>query len=531
MLAWIKPNLGKNQIKRLGAVLRVLRHYCTNATVHGLRYVVDPHLHGIERFLWFFIFATHAILAATAMLYLTQRVQEAPTSIGIESMHHRISSVPFPSVTLCPNDRVDWTKLLELEKLIFPNNTDRRTLKTFRDVMLQLSVISFGDFQLFDFLKRRRLDGLTDVNVTDVLLRVGPSCSQLFVRCWWRNSFRDCCEIFELQKTEYGFCYSFNSQLAETVNQRKYHGYREHRPRRATSYGAWSGLRVTARMANVTKPPDSHESDGILFMLDDPRVWPNNGRVIPANSLTTVSFDCISGFATQSILELDESRAPCRHKPEMLYAQETCISFCKQKHTIEHCGCNPSFMFPAGSTRECNVSDFICLADHNDLYRDNILTEEEEAFEKDPVICNCPPGCDYNIYTPHLSAVRLYQSADITVDVHFSSQTNFRYKMDLVYTRINFLVSFGGIIGLFLGGSLLSAIELVYYLAVMVFRYLASCRPEAHPRAGRKIVNSGGPPTTLLALPIQDYGPVKPRPKRIPILVNYAAAKSNLNRY
>ncbi|XP_076649232.1 pickpocket protein 19-like [Halictus rubicundus] len=457
------------------------------------------------------------------------RFQEAPTSIGIDSMHHRISSVPFPSVTLCPNDRVDWNKLVELEKLIFPNNTDHQTLKTFRDVMVQLSVISFGDFQVFEFLKLRRLDGLTELNVTDVLLRVVPSCSQLLVHCWWRNSFRDCCEIFELQKTEYGFCYSFNSQLAETVNRRKYHGYHEQRPRRATSYGAWSGLRVTARMANVTKPPDSRESDGILFMLDDPRVWPNNGRVIPTNSLTTISFDCISGFATQSILDLDESRAPCRHKPEMLYAQDTCISFCKQNHTIEQCGCNPSFMFPATSSRECNISDFLCLSDHNDLYRDNVFTEEEEADDKDAVVCNCPPGCDYNIYTPHLAAVRMYQSLDITLDVHFSSQTNFRYKMDLVYTRLNFLVSFGGIIGLFLGGSLISAIELLYYLTVMVFSYLASCRPDEHARSRRKKLCD--PPPSLFALPIPDYGPVKPRPRRLPILVNYAPVKSNLNRY
>lgn len=89
-----------------------------------------------------------------------------------------------------------------------------------------------------------------------------------------------------------------------------------------------------------------------MFMLDDPRVWPNNGRVIPMKSLTTISFDCISGFATRAVLDLDESRAPCRHRPENVYTQETCISFCKLNHTIKHCGCNPSFMFPASRSTD-----------------------------------------------------------------------------------------------------------------------------------------------------------------------------------
>lgn len=74
---------------------------------------------------------------------------------------------------------------------------------------------------------------------------------------------RDCCEIFELHKTEYGFCYSFNSQMAEATARRKYRRHSEKRPRSATSYGAWSGVRVTARLSNVTKPPYSGEWSAI----------------------------------------------------------------------------------------------------------------------------------------------------------------------------------------------------------------------------------------------------------------------------
>lgn len=80
-----------------------------------------------------------------------------------------------------------------------------------------------------------------------------PRCDDLLSECWWRNSDRNCCEIFEVQKTEYGFCYSFNSELSETYKPDPF----DSRPRRASGYGDWSGVRVTIHLGNITKPPDS----------------------------------------------------------------------------------------------------------------------------------------------------------------------------------------------------------------------------------------------------------------------------------
>lgn len=37
-------------------------------------------------------------------------------------------------------------------------------------------------------------------------------CDDIFhEKCWWRNKFIDCCDIFSVQLSEYGICYSFNS--------------------------------------------------------------------------------------------------------------------------------------------------------------------------------------------------------------------------------------------------------------------------------------------------------------------------------
>lgn len=94
--------------------------------------------------------------------------------------------------------------------------------------------------------------------MTQVLREVMPRCDELLSTCWWRNADRNCCEIFEVQRTEYGFCYSFNSEMAEpyaaSADARL---GAESRPRKASGYGEWTGVKVTVHLGNVRKPPDS----------------------------------------------------------------------------------------------------------------------------------------------------------------------------------------------------------------------------------------------------------------------------------
>ncbi|KAL6256269.1 hypothetical protein P5V15_012385 [Pogonomyrmex californicus] len=439
----------RNQGKRFNIITQALNYFCSRTTLHGLRYVVDTDLHIIVRFLWLILFILSSTVASNVIYSLALRFQAAPTSIGIESMHYETSNLPFPSVTLCPNDRVDWNRALKLEPRIFRNGTDKKSFDTFREILGKLSVMSFGDFDDLDFLKNRSLHSLADINVTYVLREVMPRCDQLLSECWWRNETRDCCEIFQVQKTEYGFCYSFNSELAETPPTNP----AEARPRKATGYGDWSGVKVTIHLGNITKPPNSVEISGVIVIVNGPHVWPNSGTMIATGSRASMALECISGYATQRVLELDNDKQPCLYDDIGVYNQETCLSLCKRYWVAKYCDCNLSFLFPADdSFRECTIEDFICL--------------------------------------------------------------------------INYNVSFGGIIGLFLGGSLLSAVELVYYLFVAMFSSLRlryRTKEEPRIRSSATLVHT--------VLPILDYSPLKPRARKIPIFANYGLAESNSNRY
>lgn len=52
------------------------------------------------------------------------------------------------------------------------------------------------------------------------------------------------------------------------------------------------------------------------------------------------------------------------------------------------------------------------------------------------------------------------------INIEFLTWPIIRYKREVLFGWVDLLVSFGGIAGLFLGFSLLSGIEIIYYFTV-----------------------------------------------------------------
>lgn len=69
------------------------------------------------------------------------------------------------------------------------------------------------------------------------------------------------------------------------------------------------------------------------------------------------------------------------------------------------------------------------------------------------------------------------------VKIEFLTWPIIRYKREVLFGWVDLLVSFGGIAGLFLGFSLLSGIEIIYYFTVragcMMYKNRVSLRDDA----------------------------------------------------
>lgn len=53
--------------------------------------------------------------------------------------------------------------------------------------------------------------------IKQCIIQVMRPCDDVFLPegCWWNFKQVNCCEIFELQRTEFGLCHSFNSDFSE----------------------------------------------------------------------------------------------------------------------------------------------------------------------------------------------------------------------------------------------------------------------------------------------------------------------------
>lgn len=164
---------------------------------------------------------------------LTELYNSARVHTTIEDSMQPIFFVPFPSVGLCPRSRINWPRLLkETPEEFLGSDASAEKKELFRSFFAAASGVHLRDMHtLGSFFENssiagqiRQLDGL---DVVKVLEAMNLNCNDFFKSCTWRGKQHNCCEIFELQRTEYGFCWVFNSAVSAEMQQRQVSGTQE----------------------------------------------------------------------------------------------------------------------------------------------------------------------------------------------------------------------------------------------------------------------------------------------------------------
>jgi hypothetical protein len=148
------------------------------------------------------------------------------------------------------------------------------------------------------------------------------------------------------------------------------------------------------------------------------------------------------------------------------YMRNNCRFECLANKTVAVCGCAQFFMVRDITQRICDVNDMKCYK-----------KAEEELSENS---CDCLLGCgeieykteqtqndfsQYRIDRLNKLEPRAFTSI---MEVYFISSQFFPFILQQQLTVIDFLSYCGGSLGLFLGFSLISAIEIVYYFTLRV---------------------------------------------------------------
>lgn len=104
----------------------------------------------------------------------------------------------------------------------------------------------------------------------------------------------------------------------------------------------------------------------------------------------------------------------------------------------------------------------------------NILKDPTEENALHVKKCNCLPDCNYVDYDLEIVQEKLissnqkYIASNISVSIYFADEEFIGYKRSESYGTVSLLSNIGGILGLFLGVSMLSIVEALYFVSLRV---------------------------------------------------------------
>jgi acid-sensing ion channel, other len=150
-------------------------------------------------------------------------------------------------------------------------------------------------------------------------------------------------------------------------------------------------------------------------------------------------------------------------------------------------GSTQFFLFPANffsghkGVRICALSDIECTANSVIILRNQIVDQERDKGGYDTSYCNCWPACTTISYEVETNQVSLSQDSTkvlnetddendevllTRVSFLFKEAQFFASKRSELFGQTDFFANCGGLLGLFMGVSLLSIVEIVYFFSI-----------------------------------------------------------------
>ncbi|EDW02982.1 pickpocket protein 19 [Drosophila grimshawi] len=472
-------------LRRLGAAAWQLAvTFGKRTTIHGLDKLLAARASRWERFVWLCTFVCAFLGAVYVCLILSQRFSDGKFQTVVDSTRYPVYRIPFPVITICNHNRLNWQRLDRAKSRFMANVSDAVQLKLFERIVSSYDDMSFGHFESFGQLRTEPTHQLSHINFSLVIDFMSWTCDELLTDCKWRHFPYNCCEIFSMRRSKNGLCWAFNS--LETVEGKRMQLLDPLWPWRTGSAGPMSALFVRVLIQPDKHWPGRRNEKGIDVMVTEQYVWHKDPFSIPADTKVDIELDPTIYFYDNDTRSVSSDQRQCVFDDEhnsrdfkslvgYIYMIENCQSECHQEYLMRYCNCTMDLLFPPGQFRSCRSQDLYCLAQHNDrlLYyhqpgEDRLVRNNYEGME-----CKCFRNC-YSLN--YINSVRpsflppevVGNSSYVDLDVHFRFETMMVYRTSLVFGWVDLMVSFGGIAGLFLGCSLISGMELAYFVCVEV---------------------------------------------------------------
>jgi acid-sensing ion channel, other len=160
---------------------------------------------------------------------------------------------------------------------------------------------------------------------------------------------------------------------------------------------------------------------------------------------------------------------------------------CRSAIINQFCGCVPYNLPNNGSFTKCKVADLKCVRTNSIRFAGSSFKLNNDSSENSRNLrakCQCLPDCTFYTYPSEISTGELIRdfsfnslsffkdtnlTDEILIHVFFIDLIATHYRKDMYQNWLGVLAAFGGLLGLFLGFSLVTGFELVYFFTIRTF--------------------------------------------------------------
>lgn len=465
-------------------------------------------------------FMLYFLILNSNLIYLCNYQQNTPVIVTFSEKSTYVYEIPFPTVTICTDIKIRrtnfdythvWQQLNDKNKYKkFPNVSDVEKLYVLQPLCNDAPKY-LDEYVKLNRLKAKLADA--DERFWSLAKRYAPTLKDIISNCSWRRDPYNCSDLFHEVLTDEGICFSFNLQNAselykEDMLHKHYHVTRHNKssyywnerippnmtedmiyPRRV--YVGSEGLRFELILNRKDKdfvcsgPVQSFKIQ-ISSSDDQPHMHRNFYRIPMLHDIVmSVHPNIMNSNEQLDSIELEKRQcANVKKDNRQLHTLK--------KYTQRNCQLD-ELLYRQNDSCNC-VAYWIPRLYNHTICRSAKDLKCIEPIESDAVIknwngsqisFNCLPACRSISYDAEISMAEYeldeyeFQTKnkqpsgrkDILrsrVLITFKDDQFLASRRAEMYTKIDFIANCGGILGLFMGFSILSIVEMVYFSTLRI---------------------------------------------------------------
>ncbi|XP_050406253.1 acid-sensing ion channel 5-like [Patella vulgata] len=437
-------------------MIKIITDFLHNTSLHGCKNIPEQSRSKINRIIWMLVVLTFVCILWVSVVGLYQEVVKYKT-LSTTKFEHR-SFLEFPSITICTQ----------------PYDTSKLNLsqaREFEEFMVEKGV--------WNTLKNPKATNLSDVNITLATSLSPPfDIKDVFLEITWNLKRLDPSSYLQPVSTRDPECVGFNTKgTNETFI--------------SSSIGIYTGLRILANIHQDRVLAGPIPSSSIEVFIHTPSTSfyrLNKGILVAPGTSTSITMNTheYTFLPYPHKITEDEYCIDTSLDKNKDYNRLSCRVSWVEDRVKEICNCTFG-----DTTSECDVQKVITC--FNPQFSDYFTKSENSSLTK------CPRPCRFVIYDtktsfsyfPSDSMSRYLVRNGIIDSVDYARQNllelyiNFEdmvvWKTESIaeYNTMSILGSLGGHMGLFVGASMITVVEL---LETLVFFFIAFAVRMGRPR-------------------------------------------------